>query len=60
MTRYLTQLGPSSVDDLAAMVSLYRPGPMANIESYIEAKRTPPRSDTSIPSWSRSCGRPTA
>ena len=41
MTRYLTQLGPSSVDDLAAMVSLYRPGPMANIESYIEAKRDP-------------------
>ncbi len=39
MTRYLTQLKPTSVDDLAAMVSLYRPGPMANIESFIEAKR---------------------
>ncbi|MCY4109764.1 MAG: DNA polymerase III subunit alpha [Chloroflexi bacterium] len=41
MTRYLTQLRPTSVDDLAAMVSLYRPGPMANIESFIEAKRDP-------------------
>ncbi len=41
MTRYLTQLKPTSVGDLAAMVSLYRPGPMANVESYIEAKRDP-------------------
>lgn len=43
MTRYLMELKPSSVSDLAVMVSLYRPGPMANIEAFIEAKRNPSR-----------------
>jgi len=35
MTRYIQDLKPSTVDHLAAMVALYRPGPMAHIPSYI-------------------------
>ena len=35
MTRAIQDLKPSSIDHLAAMVALYRPGPMAHIPSYI-------------------------
>jgi DNA polymerase-3 subunit alpha len=35
MTRYIRELKPTSVRHLIAMVALYRPGPMANIPSYI-------------------------
>jgi DNA polymerase-3 subunit alpha len=35
MTRYLKELRPTSIDHLAAMVALYRPGPMAHIPAYI-------------------------
>ncbi len=38
MRRYIRELQPSSVFDLAAMVALYRPGPMDNIPSYIRRK----------------------
>ncbi len=38
MRRNITQLKPTSVRDLAAMVALYRPGPMAHIETFIKAK----------------------
>ncbi len=38
MRRYVRELQPSSVFDLAAMVALYRPGPMDNIPSYIRRK----------------------
>ena len=38
MRRYIKELRPTSVYDLAAMVALYRPGPMANIPSYIRRK----------------------
>lgn len=38
MRRYLKQLKPSSFDDITAMVSLYRPGPMDYIPSYIKRK----------------------
>ena len=38
MRRYIKELRPTSVFDLAAMVALYRPGPMANIPSYIRRK----------------------
>ena len=38
MTRYLMELGPTNIDDLAAMIALYRPGPMANIPQYIARK----------------------
>jgi DNA polymerase-3 subunit alpha len=38
MRRYITELKPNSVRDLAAMVALYRPGPMAHIPTFIRAK----------------------
>lgn len=41
MTKYLKDLKPTKVEDLMAMVALYRPGPMAAIPEYIERKRNP-------------------
>lgn len=38
MRNYIKELKPTSVDDLAAMVSLYRPGPMAHIPKFINSK----------------------
>jgi len=38
MRRYLKQLKPSKFDDITAMVSLFRPGPMEWIPSYIKRK----------------------
>ena len=38
MTRYLKDLKPSRIEDLMAMVALYRPGPMAQIPEYIARK----------------------
>src|SRR5207249_2545720 len=38
MRRYVQELKPTSVQDLAAMVALYRPGPMAHIPTFIRAK----------------------
>lgn len=41
MTRFLKELKPTHIDDVNAMVALYRPGPMAFIPDYIERKRNP-------------------
>ena len=38
MRRYLKQLKPTQFSDIVAMVSLYRPGPMDWIPSYIKRK----------------------
>ncbi|MFQ6059164.1 MAG: DNA polymerase III subunit alpha [Anaerolineae bacterium] len=38
MRRYIKELKPTSVSDLAAMVALYRPGPMEHIPTFIKAK----------------------
>jgi DNA polymerase-3 subunit alpha len=38
MRRYVRELRPTSVHDLAAMVALFRPGPMDNIPAYIRRK----------------------
>ena len=38
MRRYIRELQPTTVFDLAAMVALYRPGPMDNIPMYIARK----------------------
>ncbi len=38
MRRYLKQLKPTEFGDITAMVSLYRPGPMEWIPSYIKRK----------------------
>lgn len=41
MTKYIKDLRPTKVEDLMAMVALYRPGPMEVIPEYIERKRNP-------------------
>ena len=41
MTRNLKELKPTRLEDLMAMVALYRPGPMAQIQEYIERKNNP-------------------
>ncbi len=38
MTRYIKELKPDKVEDLMAMVALYRPGPIAVIPEYIKRK----------------------
>ena len=41
MRQWLKELKPNNLDDLIAMVALYRPGPMAFIPDYIDRKRNP-------------------
>ncbi len=38
MTRYLVDLKPTTIHDINLMIALYRPGPMDNINEYIERK----------------------
>ena len=38
MQRYIKELKPSSLSDISAMIALYRPGPMENIDTFINAK----------------------
>ena len=38
MQNYLKDIEPSEINDLIALNSLYRPGPMDNIPSYINRK----------------------
>lgn len=39
MTRYLKELKPTTIFDIMAMISLFRPGPMNSIPEFIERKR---------------------
>ncbi len=41
MTKHLKDLKPTRIEDLMAMVALYRPGPMSQIPEYIKRKRNP-------------------
>ena len=41
MRSVLSQLKPKSVEDLIAVISLYRPGPMDSIPTYIENRHNP-------------------
>ena len=38
MRRFVRELKPSSFSDIAAMIALYRPGPMQHIPTFIKAK----------------------
>ena len=38
MQDYLRKLRPTNIDDIIAMVALYRPGPIDNIDPYIHRK----------------------
>lgn len=41
MTRWVKELKPTTIDDIMAMVALYRPGPMESIPEYIKRKHNP-------------------
>lgn len=41
MTRYLKELRPTTIFDIMAMISLFRPGPMNSIPEFIERKNNP-------------------
>jgi DNA polymerase-3 subunit alpha len=49
MTRHLKDLKPTRIEDIMAMVALFRPGPMANIPSYIRRKHGQEKSTTLHP-----------
>ena len=38
MRKNIKELKPKSIDDIAAMIALYRPGPMEEIDTFIAAK----------------------
>jgi DNA polymerase-3 subunit alpha len=39
MTRHIRELKPSTLGDVAAMIALFRPGPMDHIGTFIDGKR---------------------
>lgn len=41
MTQFMKNLAPDCFEDIVAGISLYRPGPMASIPTYIENKKHP-------------------
>lgn len=41
MTQFMKNLKPDGFEDIVAGISLYRPGPMASIPTYIENKKNP-------------------
>ena len=41
ITNVVTGLKPQSIEDITAVVALYRPGPMASIPRYIYSKNNP-------------------
>lgn len=45
MTKYLVELKPARVEDIMAMVALYRPGPIEFIPEYIKRRFDPSRID---------------
>jgi len=60
MTKWVKELKPTILDDLIAMVALYRPGPMEFIPEYIARKRNPEKinylDDRLIPILERTYG----
>lgn len=49
MRRYIKELKPTEIRDVAAMISLYRPGPMDMIPTYIERKHDPSKVEFLVP-----------
>lgn len=41
MTKYLVELKPTTIFDIMAMISLYRPGPMESIPEFVARKHNP-------------------
>jgi DNA polymerase-3 subunit alpha len=50
MKRYLKELRPTAIEDIIAMVALYRPGPMDLIPEYIARKNNKKKSEYLHPS----------
>jgi len=53
MTKYLMDLHPERIEDLMAMVALYRPGPMVLFRNILKENEIPARSSTSFPVWKK-------
>lgn len=45
MTQFMKGLKPDCFEDIVAGISLYRPGPMASIPTYIENKKNPEKTE---------------
>ncbi|MCL2527865.1 MAG: DNA polymerase III subunit alpha [Defluviitaleaceae bacterium] len=41
MKNFMRELGPTSMEDVTAGISLFRPGPMDSIPKYVQGKRNP-------------------
>ena len=49
MTSFMKELKPDNLEDIIAGISLYRPGPMAEIPRYIECKKNPDKVEYETP-----------
>lgn len=49
MRQMLTNLAPSSIDDIIAAIALYRPGPMDSIPTFIECRHHPEKVSYATP-----------
>lgn len=49
MTSFMKELKPDNLEDIIAGISLYRPGPMAEIPKYINGKRDPKSVEYIVP-----------
>ncbi|MCY6371255.1 DNA polymerase III subunit alpha [Clostridium ganghwense] len=49
MTSFMKELKPESLEDIIAGISLYRPGPMAEIPTYIRNKNNPDKVEYETP-----------
>ncbi|WLF69238.1 DNA polymerase III subunit alpha [Clostridium septicum] len=49
MTSFMKELKPDSLEDIIAGISLYRPGPMAEIPKYVECKKNPEKVQYEVP-----------
>lgn len=49
MTSFMKELKPDCLEDIIAGISLYRPGPMAEIPRYIDGKRDPKSVEYIVP-----------
>jgi DNA polymerase-3 subunit alpha len=49
MTSFMKDLKPDNFEDIIAGISLYRPGPMAEIPRYIEGKKNPEKTHYETP-----------
>ncbi len=60
MKRVLMKLRPDRFEDLIAVISLYRPGPMDSIPRYIDNRHHPERVRYLIRGWNPFSASPTA